>query len=507
MLALVGSVMLSSGVSAEATPPAGAGVPRPVARPASERIPASDPGTGTTPPIPVILRRPALQYPNYALFVDPDPEVVVKEFTLFYNTIPDSTRLPGGARGLFHIVYQRSGGPQAAETLFGHAWSTDLRNWAVDTAAFSVDTTSWNSAHVWSPCLIRHGEKDYLFYTGVDSMGDQRIGYASTDRLDTTDTVWDPRRVMVWEAADTRWAVPRPWTYGYTTQFRDPFVMDDPDLPGRLLLFYTAHDSTDFAAGRGGLAVGIARSEPETVDAWEDLGRLRSTLPRTTQVGQLEGPHVLTVPGSHSGLRLLFSNGGTPPDETGTTTIRFEALVPGASVSDTSFKSWGAPTVLRDYLSGDPTVFGWSGSEHLSVGDADFLAGFTAWGPRYQGIAIARMHWQGDGFTLGGYVFTAVNEYRSDARGVVLRVATGPPPTRRVRFAIDSPRELDARLEVFDAMGRRLKSLLAGALPKGSSSVAWDLTTTDGASVPSGVYFARLSFAGGVRAVRLAVVR
>jgi hypothetical protein len=60
---------------------------------------------------------------------------------------------------------------------------------------------------------------------------------------------------------------------------------------------------------------------------------------------------------------------------------------------------------------------------------------------------------------------------------------------------------------VFDAMGRRLKSLLAGALPKGSSSVAWDLTTTDGASVPSGVYFARLSFAGGVRAVRLAVVR
>src|ERR1051326_4515594 len=294
MLALVGSVMLSSGVSAEATPPAGAGVPRPVARPASERIPASDPGTGTTPPIPAILRRPApapataphragpraagpaprirvllrrppLQYPNYALFVDPDPEVVVKEFTLFYNTIPDSTRLPGGARGLFHIVYQRSGGPQAAETLFGHAWSTDLRNWAVDTAAFSVDTTSWNSAHVWSPCLIRHGEKDYLFYTGVDSMGDQRIGYASTDRLDTTDTVWDPRRVMVWEAADTRWAVPRPWTYGYTTQFRDPFVMDDPDLPGRLLLFYTAHDSTDFAAGRGGLAVGIARSEVRRV--------------------------------------------------------------------------------------------------------------------------------------------------------------------------------------------------------------------------------------------------
>ena len=129
------------------------------------------------------------------------------------------------------------------------------------------------------------------------------------------------------------------------------------------------------------------------------------------------------------------------------------------------------------------------------MGDTDYLAGFTAWGPRYQGIAIARMHWQGDNFTLGGYLVSAVDEYRSDARGVVLRVEDGPPPTRRVRFAIDSPRDLEARLEVFDAMGRRLESLLQGTLPKGSSSVSWDLSTADGTSVPSGVYFARLSFA------------
>ena len=215
----------------------------------------------------------------------------------------------------------------------------------------------------------------------------------------------------------------------------------------------------------------------------------------------------MASPGSPTGWRLLFSNAGTPPGESGVTTIRFEALAPGASVSDTSSKVWGAPTVLRDYLNADPTVFGWSGSEHLSVGDTDYLAGFTAWGPRYQGVAIARMHWQGDNFTLGGYLVSAVDEYRSDARGVVLRVEDGPPPTRRVRFAIDSPRDLEARLEVFDAMGRRLESLLQGTLPKGSSSVSWDLSTADGTSVPSGVYFARLSFAGGVRAARIPIVR
>src|SRR5206468_2642303 len=101
--------------------------------------------------------------------------------------------------------------PQSAETTFGHAWSQDLIHWAVDTLAFAVDSTAWNVQHVWSPSIVRHGSKHYLFYTGVDAHDDQRIGYASTDLLDTTDTVWDPARVMVWEAGDTKWAVPKPW--------------------------------------------------------------------------------------------------------------------------------------------------------------------------------------------------------------------------------------------------------------------------------------------------------
>jgi hypothetical protein len=433
--------------------------------------------------------------------------VATMVFAFFYNTVPDPVGHPGRWRGLFHLVYQRSVGPQHAETLFGHAWSADLRNWAVDTAAFSVDSTWWNTAHVWSPTLIRHGAKDYLFYTGVDSLGDQRIGYASTGLLDTTDTVWDPRRVKVWEASNTRWAVPKPWTYSYYTQFRDPFVMDDPDHPGRLLLYYSAHDSTDFAAGKGGLAVGVARSEPGTVDAWKDLGYFPNTLARVTRVGQLEGPHLVALPGTRTGWRLLFSNAGTPPGETGQTTIRFETLAAGASVSDTSSRNWSVPTVLGQYLNGDATVFGWSGSEHVSVGDADYLAGFTAWGPFFQGIAIARMNWHGSDFTLGGLAVTAVDEYRSPAKDVRMRLADGSPPTRQVTFVIESPVELEARLEVFDALGRRLRTLLAGRLAGGQSSLAWDLAAGDGARVPDGMYFARLSFAGGNRVARVPVVR
>jgi hypothetical protein len=445
--------------------------------------------------------------PSFLQFLDPDPHVVCKEFAFFYNTVPDSTAGSSGTRGLFHLVYQRSGGPQAAETTFGHAWSTDLRNWTVDTLAFSVDATPWNAQHVWSPSLVHHGSRDYLFYTGVDAASDQRIGYASTALLDTTDTVWDPARVMVLEAERTRWAVPDPWTYGFQTQFRDAYVLDDPEHPGQLLMFYDAHDSLDFKANRGGLAVGVARSDPGTVDTWQDLGYYPSTLPRVTQVGQLEGPHVFSANGTGTSWRLMFSNGGSPPGEHGQSTIRFETLAPGASLADTTPANWSAPVVLKQYLDGDTTVFGWSGSEELRAVGVDYLAGFTAWGPYVTAIAYVALIWNGDEFTLTQPAVTAVDAVHSAARGVRMGLAGYTPRGRVVTFVVESPLELDARLEVFDTLGRRLRTLFAGTLRRGTMSVSWDLSSGDGGRLGSGVYFARLAFAGGARAVSIPVVR
>lgn len=444
-------------------------------------------------------------YHSGRLFVDPDPHVLTKEFTLFHNTVPDPSRGPGATRALFHLIYQRSFGPQAAEVWFGHAWSQDLTHWLVDTLAFSIDATPWNTAHVWSPSLIRQGAKDYLFYTGVDAQGDQRIGYASTSLLDTSNTVWDAARVMVWEASDTRWAVPDPPTYSGQTQFRDASVIHDPDDPSRLLMFFEAHDSITFKRGEIGLTAGVARSLPGSVDDWEDLGFYRSTLRQVTNVPQLEGPHVFSVNGSGDGWRLMFSNGGSPPGEEGGSTIQFITRAPGGSPADTSASLWSAPTVLMPYLSGDSTAWGWSGSEHLRVGGADYLAGFTAWA-WITGIAIARVQWSGDDFTLAAPAVTAVDEYRSPTRDVRMRVADHSPQARRVTFEIDSPRPLEARLEVFDAMGRRSVSLLRDSLPSGRTSVDWLLDAADGAPVPSGVYLARLSYAGGARVVRVRVV-
>ena len=123
------------------------------------------------------------------------------------------------------------------------------------------------------------------------------------------------------------------------------------------------------------------------------------------------------------------------------------------------------------------------------------------------GIAITRVFWTGDEFTLGAPSVTSVDEYRSPARGVSMSVINWGPRARQVTFRIDSPVELTAKLEVFDAQGRRVAAPFEGTLARGRGTVTWELTTRDGVRVANGMYFARLSFAGGNRSVRIAVAR
>jgi hypothetical protein len=434
---------------------------------------------------------------TYSVFFDPDVGVNTKEFALFYNTV--------GQRSLFHIIYQRSGPSHPLERTFGHAWSTDLVWWGVDTLAFAVDDTWWNRQHVWSPSLIEFNGRTYMFYTGVDDQDDQRIGYVSTALLDTTDTVWDSPRTMVWEAANTNWAVPDPPVYGGVTQFRDCYVMHDPEHPGALLMVFDAHDSLDAQAGRAGTVVGVARSDPGSADVWHDLGYFPSTRPTATNIPQLEGPHLFSVNGTGTHWRLMYTNAGSPPGEFGQSTVRFQTLTPGESPADTTPAHWGAQVILQQYLNGEPASFGWSGSEELRVPNADFMAGFTAWTPA-TGIAYARVNWSGNEFTLGAPSVTAVDDVHS-ARGVNLRLVDWTPVASTVTFAIDSPEALRATLEIFDAQGRRRATPFDGTLAAGRNTATWDLGSNAGARVAKGLYFARLRFAGGARSVRVPVMR
>jgi hypothetical protein len=124
---------------------------------------------------------------------------------------------------------------------------------------------------VWAPSIIQVGNLYHMFYTGVDAAGSQRIGYATTALLDTTDTQWQRRTTSVYEAADAAaWADPSGLGYGGQQQFRDPWVMTDPDNVGRYLLFNVGEDKKFGSAGY--MVVGVARNNPGTFDSWTNAG-------------------------------------------------------------------------------------------------------------------------------------------------------------------------------------------------------------------------------------------
>jgi flagellar hook capping protein FlgD len=60
---------------------------------------------------------------------------------------------------------------------------------------------------------------------------------------------------------------------------------------------------------------------------------------------------------------------------------------------------------------------------------------------------------------------------------------------------------------VFDPGGRRVRTLLAGTLPAGSSRVQWDARTDAGHPAPSGVYYIRMLAGGAMRNQRAVLVR
>jgi hypothetical protein len=94
---------------------------------------------------------------------------------------------------------------------------------------------------------------------------------------------------------------------------------------------------------------------------------------------------------------------------------------------------------------------------------------------------------------------------------VRLPVALDPPwpnPARgSVSFAYDLPTESPAVLEVFDATGRRVRTLASGPSPAGHSQLAWDLHDDRGIPALAGVYFLRGQLGGQVFTRRFTILR
>lgn len=85
---------------------------------------------------------------------------------------------------------------------------------------------------------------------------------------------------------------------------------------------------------------------------------------------------------------------------------------------------------------------------------------------------------------------------------------TGPNPfSGRTTLAFRLPRGANARLDVYDLQGRRVRRLMDGPGIAGENRIAWDGADGAGRSVEPGVYLARLEFLGYEKTIRLVRMR
>jgi hypothetical protein len=92
-----------------------------------------------------------------------------------------------------------------------------------------------------------------------------------------------------------------------------------------------------------------------------------------------------------------------------------------------------------------------------------------------------------------------------------IEMALGRPSPNPGRASVSVPIYLShaawVDIGVFDPSGRRVRTLLAGTQPAGSSRVRWDARTDAGHPAPSGIYFIRMLAGGATRSQRTVLVR
>ncbi len=198
------------------------------------------------------------------------------------------------ANGQYHLFYiLQYARADSSSTRFGHDVSTDLNHWTALPPVLPVRPGSWDNAHVWAPHVVERDGAWYLFYTGVDSAGKQSTGLAiSTDpQLEE----WQRLDHPIFTCAQVPWS----WCDAndpFGIDFRDPFVMPDPDSTGRWLMVYSTRlaDST--------AVPGIALSSGDFT-AWRDGGPLwRKDTNWWDNSRVFESPHFV----QHGGRWFLF---------------------------------------------------------------------------------------------------------------------------------------------------------------------------------------------------------
>ncbi len=462
-------------------------------------------------------------YVDTVLFRDPNwsstfsASVYPKDFAFYFNSVPTGNPLSPW-RGLFHLIYIRHNNnydpnyhlgfsPDAPESLLAHAWSYDLQHWQVDKRAFlpRYGTGAWDALHVWAPSIIQIGDSTYMFYTGVDATHNQRIGYVATALLDTSDTQWSLARTVVDSAGNHgSWADSTAAGYG-SQQFRDPFVIADPDSAGHYLIFMTGEDKKFGSAGY--MIIGGSRNAPGTLRHWNDIGAYRATDYTHTGVTIDESPLAMRDSSGTGAWRIFLAN--AQYNSYGTNSTYFVTEASGRKLADTTLadsagnRYWSTPDNLYTYLGSDNSLVGWQACEHLQVGRSHFFAAFNG-----DGVGITQTHWDPTtGRFVIGYPSLAGVGKRDRAGGVRFYLSQLRPGVPAVRFAVELPTRMSPRLVLYDVEGRRVRILTDGSSVLGQREYAWDCRDGRGVPVASGMYFARLTGVGAAWVLRVPIVR
>jgi len=107
--------------------------------------------------------------------------------------------------------------------------------------------------------------------------------------------------------------------------------------------------------------------------------------------------------------------------------------------------------------------------------------------------------------TADPVAYSAVDRYA--AAGLHLAPQTPSSSGAGAVIRYEMPRAGDARLVVFDAEGRQVRTLFSGTLPAGEGEVLWDGCDDVNRPVSSGTYFCRMETAAGTIVRRMAWLR
>jgi hypothetical protein len=452
-----------------------------------------------------------------SLYTDASPKVYPKDFAFVFNTIP-TTDPQHPWQSVFHLFYIRHF-KSGAEPYIAHAWSTDLVSWNRGDSLDFLPGPAWDSKHVWAPSIIKIGNLFYMFYAGVDDYNNQRLGYVTATHLDAVPNWSTNDRKMIYDADSTGWVSGTPAArYGNAQQFRDPFIMEDPDTAGRYILYQVGEDKN--FEGLGPTAVGVAKNRPGTLDRWLDFGVFRNT--DSTHVGVqlqpvksdsacfdppppdvpiIESPMAMQDSLTHA-WRIFFTNGLY--NCTGTNSTWFVTADVGVPPADTTLGHWSGLTNLYPYLGNNNELLGWAAMKHLRVGSKwHFFAAYDG-----DGIRITQAHWDTSAhtFVISQPSLAGVRQGGSPA-AVRFCLSEFRPGAATVRLFLESPEWAVPRLVIYDVAGRKIRTLAEGAPMIGTREYVWDLRDGAGSAVGSGIYFVRLTGVGKPTALRVPVVR